>query len=175
MLTPAFDPKCNVSTSHTFWVINHKTEIISRPFPFPLFLRSVFMSWQIKHINKSHKALSFGNPQAKQWVSSKPQRNHQRCVQVSSIGCQIETQINSLHILIKQGNFVVDFTYYITPGTYCSEIHRIHNLPDHHAHLFQWVCPKGTAFDLSICGCNHWYMIRLWSTCTSSWPKWSGK
>ena len=109
MLTPAFDPKCNVSTSHTFWVINHKTEIISRPFPFPLFLRSVFMSWQIKHINKSHKALSFGNPQANQWVSSKHQRNHQRCVQVSSIGCQIETQINSLHILIKQGIFCCRF------------------------------------------------------------------
>lgn len=81
----------------------------------------------------------------------------------------------TVHVLILFHYSVVDFTYYVTPGTNCLEVHRVHNLPDQHAHLFQWTCPKGTAFDLSICGCNHWYMIQLQSKCTSSWFKWNGK
>ena len=62
--------------------------------------------------------------------------------------------------------------YLVTPQTHCLDVYKLDNKKKNR-HLYQWKCGAGTAFDLSLCACNHWFFIDVDGDCKSSWYSWS--
>ena len=66
-----------------------------------------------------------------------------------------------------------DYTYYVAPGTFCRELHRVYLPYGKLAPVERFKCAPGTVMDITLCRCNHWFFTRIRSDCKSDWDKWA--